>query len=176
MDTTAIEEMWDRHTAAEFATADVDATMETMTDDPSVLHVATSIGARGRSPVRDFYRDYFVGHQASDMKLDPLTRTVTPQCLVDEIIISLTHDAIIPWLLPGIEPTGRRLTVPIVTVIGIKEGLVHTEHIYWDQASVLVQAGLLDPAGLPVTGADQREALAHDAPPEAFNRLLGAAG
>jgi carboxymethylenebutenolidase len=176
MDTTGIEDMWDRHTEAEFATADVDATMATMTDEPSVLHVATSIGARGRNQVRDFYRDYFVGHQASDMTLDRLTRTVTSQCLVDEIIISLTHDAVIPWLLPGIEPTGRRVTIPIVTVIGIKEGLVHTEHIYWDQASVLVQAGLVDPAGLPVTGADQREALGHDAPPAAFNRLLDARG
>ncbi|MGH9091715.1 MAG: nuclear transport factor 2 family protein [Acidimicrobiales bacterium] len=174
MDTALIEDVWDRHTMSEFVTADVDATMATMTDNPSVLHVPTSIGARGRSAVREFYQDYFIGHQASDMSLQLLTRTVTAQCLVDEIVISLTHDAVIPWLLPGVAPTGQRVRVPIVTVIGMQEGLVHTEHIYWDQASVLAQVGILDSTELPITKGDQADPLAPDAPPTSFNRLLGA--
>jgi carboxymethylenebutenolidase len=173
MDTAAIEDIWDRHTKAEFVDADVDATMATMTEDPSVLHVATSVGAHGQVGVREFYRDHFIGHQASDMTLAPSSRTVTDECLVDEMTISFTHDAMIPWILPGVFPTGRRVTVPIVTVIGIRDGLVHTEHIYWDQATVLVQVGLLDGVGLPIVMAGQAEALDADASTSAFNRLIG---
>jgi hypothetical protein len=39
-------------------------------------------------------------------------------------------------------------------VVGFKHGKISHEHIYWDRASVLVQLGLLDPAGLPVVGAE----------------------
>jgi carboxymethylenebutenolidase len=172
VDTAAIEGVWERHTKAEFVDTDVEATMETMTGDPSVLHVATSIGARGRESVRAFYRDYFIGHQASNMTLLPLSRTVTLECLVDEMTISFTHDAVIPWILPGLEPTGRRVTVPIVTVIGMRDGLVHSEHIYWDQATVLAQIGLIDARGLPVVVEGQAEALGADAPESTRNALL----
>lgn len=173
VDTAAIIATWDRHTKAEFVDADVEATMETMTDDPCVLHVATSVGARGRDAVREFYQQYFIGHQASDMALQPMSRTVTPECLVDEMTISFTHDAVIPWILPGVEPTGRRVTVPIVTVIGMRDGLVDTEHIYWDQATVLAQVGLLDGRGLPVIIEGQADALLPDAPTTGLNTLLG---
>lgn len=167
-----IEEVWDRHTKAEFVDTDVDATMATMTDDPCVVHVATSVGARGRGPVAAFYRDHFIGHQASDMELELLSRTVTTECLVDEMKISFTHDNEIPWILPGVAATGRRVAVPIVTVIGMRHGLVHTEHIYWDQATVLAQVGLLDPTHLPVIANGQAEALTATAPADVFNRLL----
>jgi carboxymethylenebutenolidase len=171
-DVDANERTWDAHTAAEFVTLDVDATMATMTDDPVVLHVPTSIGARGRDAVRRFYAEHFIGHQAADMTLRVLSRTATADRVVDEIIISFTHDVEIPWVLPGVAPTGARVTVPIVTVIGMRDGLVDSEHIYWDQACVLAQVGLLDPGGLPVTGADQIRPLARQPPADSFCALL----
>ena len=173
MDTTAIEEVWERHTKAEFVDADVDATMATMTDDPSVVHVATSVGAKGRDSVRAFYRDYFIGHQAPDMALAPSSRTVTLDCLVDEMTISFTHDVVIPWILPGVPPTGRRVTVPIVTVIGMRDGLVDSEHIYWDQATVLAQVGLIDAADvLPIIVQGQADALLAEGSENTLNALL----
>ena len=57
-------------------------------------------------------------------------------------------------MLPGIAPTGRRVEVPLVAIVRFVDGKVAHEHIYWDQASVLVQVGLLDPKGLPVAGAE----------------------
>jgi carboxymethylenebutenolidase len=173
VDTAAIEEVWDQHTKAEFIDTDVEATMATMTADPTVIHVATSVGARGRDSVRAFYRDYFIGHQASDMALQPTSRTVTTESLVDEMTISFTHDAVIPWILPGLEPTGRRVTVPIVVVIAMRDGLVDNEHIYWDQATVLAQLALIETRGLPVIGAGQAEALRSDAAGGDLNALLG---
>jgi carboxymethylenebutenolidase len=79
------------------------------------------------------------------------------------------------WFLPGIEPTGRRLTVPHVGIIAFKNGKISSEHIYWDQATVLLQLGLLEPS-LPVMGADQKDRLLNsDAPAnQLINRLWGA--
>jgi hypothetical protein len=111
------------HTAAEFATSDVEATMATMTDDPTVLHVSTSVGAHGREAVRRFYTEHFIGHQASDMRLELTSRTATAERVVDEMTISFTHDVAIPWILPGIPPTGRPVVVPIVAVITFVDGL-----------------------------------------------------
>ena len=88
------------------------------------------------------------------------------------MMISFTHDVEIPWVLPGVAPTGRRVVVPLVAVVGMRDCLIDSEHIYWDQASVLVQVGLLDPTGLPVTGAKQVDALAADAAVEQFNALI----
>lgn len=36
----------------------------------------------------------------------------------------------------------------------IRDGKLSSEHVYWDQASVLVQIGKLDPAGLPIAGVE----------------------
>jgi carboxymethylenebutenolidase len=171
-DIAANEQVWESHTSAEFATADVDATMATMTDDPVVLHVPTMIGARGRLAVRRFYADYFIGHQAHDMRLELVSRTATQDRLVDEMIVSFTHDVEIPWVLPGVAPTGRAVTVPLLAVIGFRGSLIESEHIYWDQASVLTQVGLLEPDELPVTGADQVKAVTAEAGSDLFNALL----
>jgi carboxymethylenebutenolidase len=69
-------------------------------------------------------------------------------------------------ILPGVGPTGRRISIVVVVVVGFEAGKVQHEHIYWDQAAVLVQAGLLDPHGLPVVGAEQAEALIDQAQPK----------
>jgi carboxymethylenebutenolidase len=165
--------VWEAHTAAEFVSADVDATMATMTDNPVVLHVPTSIGARGwygGAPLlrRPFHRPSRPGHApGTGLAYATLDR------LVAEMMISFTHDVEIPWVLPGVAPTGRRVVVPLVAVVGMRDGLIDSEHIYWDQASVLAQVGLLDPTGLPVTGAKQaEEAMAADAGAELFNALI----
>ena len=75
--------------------------------------------------------------------------------MVDELVLSFTHDIEMDQLLPGIAPTGRPVRLAFCVVVGFEDGKVAHEHIYWDQASLLVQVGLLDRVGLPVTGAEQ---------------------
>jgi len=75
--------------------------------------------------------------------------------VVDEVMISFTHDCDMPALLPGVKPTGRKVTIPFVVVVGFKDGRIEFERIYWDQASMLAQLGLIDPSRLPVSGAEQ---------------------
>lgn len=104
--------------------------------------------------MRTFYANRLVGQFfPPDVKFETISRTYSEERLVDELIISFTHTTEIDWMLPGIKPTGKPVEVVFVVIVGIDDGKVSYEHIMWDQANVLVQIGLLDPTGLPVTGA-----------------------
>ena len=109
----------------------------------------------GRAGVRIFYRDHLVGKFfPPDMKMTNVSRTVGYDRVVEELVISFTHTTPIDWLLPGVPPTGKKVEMAVVVIVGFKAGKISHEHIYWDQAGVLVQVGLLDPAGLPVSGVE----------------------
>ena len=115
----------------------------------------TMTGGSGRDAVRHFYDSWFIGHWPEDTVVTPIWRTVGDTQVVDEVMISSTHDCEMPALLSGVKPTGRNVTIPFVVVVGFKDGRIAFERIYWDQASLLVQIGLLDKSKLPVTGAEQ---------------------
>ena len=152
-----LEALWDEHLRQEFETQDVDGTMATMAAEPYVNHVPTMTGGVGYDQVKRFYKYHFIGGTPPDFELVPISRTVGTDQVVDEVLGTFTHTTEIDWLLPGIKPTGKRVEMAFVVIVRIVDGKIAHEHIYWDQASVLVQVGLLDPSGLPVTGA----ALAH---------------
>jgi carboxymethylenebutenolidase len=89
-----------------------------------------------------------------DTTLSPVSRTIGEDQLVDEMIFSFTHTQEIPWMLPGIAPTNRRVEIPLVAIVKVRDGKLAHEHIYWDQASVLKQIGLLYDPKLPVFGVE----------------------
>jgi carboxymethylenebutenolidase len=149
--------VFDEHVAAEFVDRDLDATMATMTEDPYVYHLPAMTGGVGRDQVRSFYGQHFIGKWPEDIEIAPVSRTVGDEQVVDELVLSFTHDIEMDQLLPGIAPTGRHVQLAFCVVVKFEDGKVAHEHIYWDQASLLVQVGLLDPAELPVTGAEQAE-------------------
>jgi carboxymethylenebutenolidase len=146
--------LFEKHVGAEID-GDMETTMATMTDNPHLTNVPTRIGGYGYDGVRFFYQNHLVGKFfPPDMKMTPVSRTVGEDQIVDELVISFTHTAKIDWMLPDVEPTGKPVEVAFAVIVGIKNGRISHEHIYWDQATVLAQIGLLDPAGLPVVGAD----------------------
>ncbi|MEI7680603.1 MAG: ester cyclase [Betaproteobacteria bacterium] len=147
-------DLFQKHVGAEL-NGDLATTMDTMTDSPHLNHVPTMAGGVGRDGVHAFYRDHLVGKFfPPDVKMDNLSRTVGTDQIVEELAISFTHTTPIDWLLPGVAPTGKPVELVVVVIVGFKDGKISHEHIYWDQASVLVQIGLLDPQGLPVSGAE----------------------
>src|SRR6478672_1188891 len=149
--------LWDAHCRYEFETRDVDATMSTMVAEPYVNHIPTMTGGVGFEKLRHFYAHHFIGVNPPDFELLPVSRTVGESSVVDEFIVRFTHTSRMDWMLPGIEPTGRRVEIPTVAIVQFEgDKLVH-EHIYWDQASVLVQLGLLDPDGLPIGVTHRRQ-------------------
>jgi carboxymethylenebutenolidase len=161
--------LFQQHVGAELA-GDLDTTMNTMSTDPHLNHVPTMAGGVGRDGVRAFYRDHLVGKFfPPDVTMTNVSSTVGQDQVVDELFITFTHTTPMDWLLPGVPPTGKRVEMAVAVIVGFKNGKISHEHIYWDQASVLVQIGLLNPAGLPVSGAESaRKVLNPKLPPRQF--------
>ena len=125
-----------------------------MADDAYVNHIPVMTGGLGKSALREFYSRRFIPGMPPDTTLTPVSRTVGEDQLVDEMIFSFTHTQEMPWMLPGVRPTNRRVEIPLVAIVRFREGKLAHEHIYWDQASVLKQIGLLTDPALPVVGVE----------------------
>jgi carboxymethylenebutenolidase len=151
--------LFDGHVGREFADQDVDATMETMVPEPYVHCVPVMTGGVGGQKVRSFYSDHFINQIPKDANVTPISRTIGKDQIVVELVLSFTHDTQWDYLLPGIPPTGQRVDLPHVVVMKFDNGKVAHERLYWDQASLLVQVGLLDPGSLPVVGVEQARRL-----------------
>lgn len=147
--------LFDEHLSHEFIAEDVAATMATMVAEPYVNHVPTMMGGVGGKDLADFYGRYFIGHWPADTQITPVCRTIGADRVVDEMVMSFTHDIVMQAFLPGVPPTGRPVLLAVVAVVGFEAGKLAYERIYWDQASLLAQIGLLDETQLPITGAVQ---------------------
>jgi carboxymethylenebutenolidase len=149
--------VWAEHCRCEFELRDVDATLRTMTPDPHLLNLPTGHGGNGLEGVRRFYTEEFLTSMPDDTAIESLGLAVGTSRLAEEVVMTFTHDRPMEWILPGIEPTGRRVRIPQLAVVGFLDEHIQYEHIWWDQASVLAQVGVLDPAGLPVLLADEAD-------------------
>ena len=148
-----LDAIFNAHMEAELA-GDIDETLATMSPNPHLVNVPTMMGGQGPQSVRTFYSKRLIGQFfPPDVKFETVSRTYGENRLVDEIIISFTHTIKMDHVLPKVEPTGKKVEVVFVVIVGFEDDKVAYEHILWDQASVLVQIGLLDPTGLPVVGA-----------------------
>jgi carboxymethylenebutenolidase len=152
--------LWEEHIRDEFETRNTEDTLNTMVEDAYVNHIPVLTGGVGREELRDFYSKHFIPQMPPDTEMTPISRTVGEDQLVEETVFKFTHTMAMDWMLPGIAPTGKRVEVPLVVIVHFRDGKLAHEHIYWDQASVLVQLGLLDPSTLPVAGVESaRKAL-----------------
>ncbi len=148
---------WDDHVKYEFATRNTDDTLETMVPDAYVNHVPVMTGGVGHDELRDFYSQRFIPQMPPDTSMTPVSRTIGTDRIVDEMVFEFTHTSKMDWMLPGVEPTGKHVRVALVVIVHFRDGKLAHEHIYWDQASVLAQLGLIDAATLPVAGVESAE-------------------
>src|SRR3989454_4874843 len=146
--------LWEEHVRHECTTRLTEDTLATMVEDAYVNHIPVLTGGVGKEQLREFYSKHFIPQMPPDTEMVPLSRTIGDDQLVDEMIFKFTHTIKMDWMLPGIAPTGRRVEIPLVAIVRFRDGKLAHEHIYWDQGSVLVQLGLLDPRTLPVVGVE----------------------
>ena len=168
-----LNDLWDAHVRSEFATKDARAALDTMTPDAYVNHVPVLTGGVGKEQLGEFYAKHFIPQMPAGTEIIPISRTIGSDRLVDEMVIRFTHDIEMDWMLPAIAPTGKRVEVATVAVITFRDGKLYNEHIYWDQASVLVQLGILDAATLPVAGVETARKVIDPTLPS--NQLMGRA-
>lgn len=150
----SLSELWEEHVRHEFATHNTEDTLATMVEDAYVNHIPVLTGGVGLDELREFYSKRFIPQMPPDTEMIPISRTIGNNQLVDEMIFKFTHTIRMDWMLPGVAPTGKRVEVPLVAIVQFRDGKLAHEHIYWDQASVLVQLGLLDANALPVAGVE----------------------
>jgi carboxymethylenebutenolidase len=149
-----LNDLWEEHLRGEFMTQDTNATIDTMVPDAYVNHIPVLTGGVGHAQLREFYSRHFIPKMPRDTEILPVSRTIGAERLVDEMIFRFTHTIEMDWMLPGIAPTGKRVECALVVIVHFREGKLAYEHIYWDQASVLVQLGLLDSSSLPTAGKE----------------------
>ncbi|MEI2582609.1 ester cyclase [Scytonema sp. PRP1] len=150
----ALQAVWEEHIGHEFGTHSTEDALATMVEDAYVNHIPVMTGGVGKPTLREFYSKYLIPQIPPDLELVPISRTIGTDQLVDEMAATFTHTIQMDWMLPGVAPTGKRVEVPVVAIVQFRDGKLAHEHIYWDQASVLIQLGLLDPGTLPVVGVD----------------------
>ena len=149
-----LSSLWEQHTYLEFGARDAEATMRTMVAEPYVNHIPTMTGGVGHASLLRFYKYHFIPKTPKDTRLVPISRTIGTDRIVDEMLFCFTHDIEIDWMLPGVAPSGRYVEIPLVAIVHFRGDKLYNEHIYWDQASVLVQIGLLDPKLVPSAGIE----------------------
>src|SRR6266487_7121917 len=150
----ALRKLWEEHVQYEFSTRNTEDTLATMVEDAYVNHIPVLTGGSGRDELRAFYSKRFIPQMPPDTEMTSVSRTIGEDQIVDEMIFKFTHTIPMDWMLPGIPPTGKRVEVPLVAIVRFRDNKLAHEHIYWDQASVLVQIGLIDAAKLPLTGVE----------------------
>jgi carboxymethylenebutenolidase len=158
-DEQTLNSVWNEHLRAEFSAHSADETLATMVANPVVNEVPVMIGGNGKEEVLEFYNRRFLPQIPPDIEIVPVSRTIGQGRLVDEIVVRFTHTVSMDWMLPGIAPTGKWVEMALVVVVQFDGDKMVHEHLYWDQASVLVQLGLLQPGGLPVVGGDGARSL-----------------
>src|SRR6266513_3549360 len=149
-----LRKLWEEHVQYEFSTRNTEETLATMVEDAYVNHIPVLTGGVGRDELQEFYSKRFIPQMPPDTEMIPVSRTIGENQLVDEMVFKFTHSIRVDWMLPGVAPTGKRVEVPLVAIVRFRGGKLAHEHIYWDQASVLAQIGLIDSASLPVAGVE----------------------
>ena len=174
---TTLSSAWDQHIASEFVAKSAEQALATMTSEPYVNEVPLMIGARGRKELHDFYANHFPNQIPPDMEMVTVSRTIGQGRVIYELVMRFTHSIRMDWILPGIPPTGKRVELPFVIIVQFEGDKVAHEHIYWDQASLLVQVGLLDRT-LPVRGGEIAAQVLNPTQPmnELIRRALGNKG
>jgi carboxymethylenebutenolidase len=150
----ALRDLWEEHLRCEFSSPNTENTLDTMVPNAYVNHIPVLTGGVGREALREFYSKHFIPQMPPDTEMTSISRTIGSDQLVDEMVFKFTHTIPMDWMLPGIAPTGKRVEIPLVVIVRFREGKLAHEHIYWDQASVLVQLGLLDASTLPIVGVE----------------------
>ena len=151
--------LWDKHTELEFGVRSPEQTMGTMVAEPYVNHIPTMTGGVGYKDLLRFYKNHFIPKTPKDTKLVPISRTIGADRIVDEMLFCSPMTSRSTGCCPALSRPANMSRFRLVAIVRFRGDKLYNEHIYWDQASVLAQIGLLDPARLPVAGIETAKKL-----------------
>ncbi|KAK5126373.1 hypothetical protein LTR85_010609 [Meristemomyces frigidus] len=130
------------------AAGNADKAIQSMRPFAHVINGPTLTGGVGTKNLKRFYSDFFQPLPPT-FRARLLSRTIGTDRICDELYISFTHTEEIPWILPEIPATNKKVEIAMVSIVRTMGERLESEHVYWDQASVLVQTGLLSAKMVP---------------------------
>ncbi|KAK7182604.1 uncharacterized protein CC84DRAFT_1096447 [Paraphaeosphaeria sporulosa] len=169
-----LERVWEENEDQKYHKRSAKKIMETYTTEPTptVNYTATLTGGQGHEEIFRFYNEYFMADKLPIFHLRLISRTIGADRIVDELYVQFKHTIDMPWVLPSVKPTGRKVEIVVVSIVGMRGGKVWSERIYWDQASVLFQVGLLDPDQVPEEARKQGLEMLPVAGSEAARKIM----
>ena len=148
-----LEDLWDAHLTAVVQRRDLVGALEPLAAEPSVRNLPAMTGADDRQDVERFYASDLLPHLPDDLAHRRISRTVDRFRLVEEMTVSFTHDRVMPWLLPGAEPTHARAEVLAIAVVSFERAAIKSLRVLWDHATLSAQLGLGDRVPVAVAPA-----------------------
>src|SRR4030095_16391170 len=82
----SLSDLWEEHVRYELVTLNTEDTLATMVEDAYVNHIPVLTGGVGREQLREFYSKRFIPQMPPDTEVTPISRTIGPDQLVDEMI------------------------------------------------------------------------------------------
>lgn len=146
-----IERIHDAFHDSVHVSGDLDAAFALLTEDAAVVHLPAGTGASGPALRRHLAEDV-LPHLPADLAFKRLSRTTDKVRVVDETVVGFTHDRELPWLLPGVAPTGRRAEVLAISVTTFRHSRLNahrTESLLSARRTLWDHQGLVDQLGLP---------------------------
>lgn len=131
-----MEELWDRFCSDLFDRRDADAAAGALAAGGTVREIPSGAGGTGGDDVHRYLAEDLLPHLPADLARERLSRTIDTRKLVDEVEFTFTHDRELPWLLPGVAPTGRSATVLAVSLVRIRQNRIDSLRTLWDEAGL----------------------------------------
>lgn len=164
-----MEELWDRYLGDLYERADAGSAAGALAPDAVVLEIPSGAGGQGRDEAHRYLAEDVLPHLPADLTRTRVSRTLDTRKLVDEVEYSFTHDRELPWLLPGVAPTGRSATVLAVSVARIRQNRIDRLRTLWDEAGLRRALGIDTLTATSRATARERDG---DEPGEAMRRTL----
>lgn len=144
-----IERCRDAFHQAVHVAGDVDAALAVVHDDVQLANTPVGTGARGVDALRHYLARDVVPHLPADLTFTRISRTVDQRHIVDEMAVAFTHDRELPWLLPGVAPTGLRIETTAISVVSVR----HTSRLGRTESRIVAHRTLWDQVALSGSGA-----------------------
>jgi carboxymethylenebutenolidase len=148
-----IERVRDTFHVAVHEARDVDAATACVGEACTLVNTPIGTGADDPDAIRRYLAEDVLPFLPDDLVFERVSRTVDQRRVVDEMRVRFTHDRELPWLLPGVRPTGEQADVLAVGVVSFRHrssagrtvSLISAHRTLWDHAGLCAQLGV-DPS------------------------------
>jgi steroid delta-isomerase-like uncharacterized protein len=141
-DIKTVQEVLDRNISAVNA-RDIEAYLANQKPDVEFV-LPGGVTLHGRDQLRQYAQAQWTAFPDSRLAFGAQVLSVGSAAV--EVTVSGTHTGPMQTPAGELPPTGRSITVRSVSMLRIEDGLIASEHVYFDQLGLMAQLGLGQPS------------------------------